>query len=71
MADKKKFDQTFYFVSVLLLPFLTRKQISDVVLAVFQGRYPRSITVQPIRQFGVDRYQSYFRKPDNLFFGKQ
>ena len=49
MADKK-FEQTLHFVSVVLLPFSTSKQISAVVLAVFQGQYPRAITMQKIRQ---------------------
>ena len=72
MSDKKKFEQTLYFVSVFLLPFSTRKQISVVVLAVFQGRYPRAITIKPLRQLvAIDRYQSYFRKLDNFVSGKQ
>ena len=50
MADKKKFKQTLHFVSVFLLPFSTNKQISAVAVAVFQGRNPRAITVQPIRR---------------------
>ena len=38
------------FISVFLLLLLTSKQISAVVLAVFQGRYPRAIIMQLIRQ---------------------
>ena len=49
-ANKKKFEQTLYFVSMFLLPFSTSKQISAVVLALFQGQYPRTITMQLIRQ---------------------
>ena len=49
-VDEKEFEQTVHFVSVFLLPFLTSKQISAVVLAVFWGRYLRMITIQPIRQ---------------------
>ena len=49
-ANKKKFEQTLYFVSVFLLPFSTSKQLSAVVLALFQGQYPRAITMQLIRQ---------------------
>ena len=45
------FEQTLHFASVFLLPFLTSKQIYDVVLAVVQGRHPRAITMLLIRQF--------------------
>ena len=44
------FEQTLHFVLFFLLPFSTSKQIFIVVLIVFQGRYPRSITIQPISQ---------------------
>ena len=47
---QKKFEQLFHFISVFLLLFLVSKQISVLVLAVFQSRYLRVITIQPIRQ---------------------
>ena len=47
---QKNFEQTLHFVSLFLLPFLTNKQISAVVSAAFQGRYPRAVTMQVIRQ---------------------
>ena len=50
MTDKKKFEQTLHFISVFLLPFLTSKYISALVLAVFQGLYSHAIIMQPIRQ---------------------
>ena len=37
-------------MSLFLLPFLTTKQISAVVSAAFQDRYPRTVTMQAIRQ---------------------
>ena len=46
----KKIWRNFKFYFVFLLPFLTSKQISIVVLIVFQRRYPRTITIQTIRQ---------------------
>ena len=48
MTDKKKFEQNFFFLVFLLL-FSTSKQISAVVLAAFQGQYPRAIIMKPIR----------------------
>ena len=45
MADKKKLEKILHFALFFLFPFLTRKQIHTVVLAVLQGRYPRMITI--------------------------
>ena len=45
MADEKKFEQILHFALFFLFPFLTRKQIPTVGLAVLQGRYPRMITI--------------------------
>ena len=39
-----------HFVSYFLLPYSISKQISIVVLIVFQGRYPGTITILSIRQ---------------------
>ena len=41
---------TFCFVLFFLSPFSTSKQISIAVLIAFQGQFPRTITIQPIRQ---------------------
>ena len=49
MTDKEKLDQTLHFV-FFLVTLLTSKQISILVLIVFRGGYPRTITIQPIRQ---------------------
>ena len=49
-ADKKKFEETLRFVLFFLLPFSRSKQISTVVLAAFQGQYPRTITIKLIWQ---------------------
>ena len=59
------------FASVFSLPFSKSKQILPVVFAVFQGRYPRAITMQPIKAVAKDRHQSYFRKFGNFFSEKQ
>ena len=45
-----KFEQMLHFVLVFLLPFWSSKKLSNEVLAVFQGRYPRVIIMQPVRQ---------------------
>ena len=54
-ADEKKFEQTLHLVSVFLLHFLQASKMSVVVLVVFQDRYLRATTIQPIRQLqGTD-----------------
>ena len=58
---RKKFEQTLHFVSVFLLPFSTSKQISAVVLTVFQGLNPHAITKQLTRQLEWTDNQNYFR----------
>ena len=47
----KKIEQNFTFCFSVSQLSLTSKQITDVSLAVFQGRYPRAIIMQPNRQF--------------------
>ena len=47
----KKIEQNFTFCFSVSQLSLTSKQITDVSLAVFQGRYPRAIIMHPIRQF--------------------
>ena len=59
------------FASVFLLPFLKTKQKLPVVFAVFQDRYPRAITMRPIKAVAKNRHQSYFRKFGNFFSEKQ
>ena len=56
---------------MFLLPFLKSKQKLSVVFAVFQGRYPRAITMRSIKAVAKDRHKSYFRKFGNFFSKKQ
>ena len=70
MADINSLKKLFAFI--FLMPFSTRKQLSTVVLAVLQGRYPRTDTIQPISQLQwTDTKINSFRKLDKLFSVKK
>ena len=70
MADINSLIKLFAFI--FLMPFSTRKQLSTVVLAVLQGRYPRTNTIQPISQLQwTDTKINSFRKLDKLFSVKK
>ena len=60
--------QTLYFISMFLLPFSTSKQISAIgIISRPISSHNHNATDKAI---AMDRYQSYFRKLNNLFFGK-
>ena len=58
-------------MSLFLWPFLTNKQISAVVSAAFQGRYPRAVTMQAIRQLQWTNTKATSENLIISFSGKQ
>ena len=70
MTDKKKFEQTLHFFSVFLLLFSTSKQISASIGSISRPISSRDHN-ETDQAIAMDTYESYFRKLDNLFSGKQ
>ena len=70
MTDKKKFEQTLHFISVFLLRIFDKEanircSIGSSISRPMSSR-DHNATDQEI---AMDRYQSFFRKLDNFFYG--